>query len=148
MNSGVPRRFVLNVDGSVIDGPAVAVYPLPQAGATLIDLWRSAVLPVDNAVVGDPTTTADFELMPSGMLFRWVQIDPTGSDEPMWHQTTSTDFTWILQGEVVLMWRGGETLLKAGQSCVVRGTEHAWANRTSEPMSLVTVAVAAVEDSR
>lgn len=143
MTADAPRRFVLNLDGSTADGAASAVYPLPQAGATLIDLWRTSTLPVDNAAIGDPTTMGDFEIMPSGMLFRWVQIDPTGDGEPMWHQTDSTDFTWVLQGEVSLLWRGGETTLKAGESCVVRGTEHAWANRTQEPMSLVTVGIAA-----
>ncbi len=139
-----PRRFVLSGDGQTLDGPAPAVHPLPAAGATLVDLWSSDAVPLDNAAAGDPTMQSDFTLMPAGALFRSVVIQPTGDAEPMWHQTASTDFSWILTGEATLVWRGGQTVLRAGDACVVRGGEHAWANHTDQPMSLVTVGVAAV----
>jgi len=141
-----PRRFVLSADGLTLDGPAPAVYPLPQAGATLVDLWRSDVVPLDNAAPGDPTVQGEFALMPGGALFRYVVIDPTGDGEPMWHQTPSTDFSWILSGDATLRWPGGQTVLRAGDACVVRGGEHAWANLTDQPVCLVTVAVAAVSN--
>ncbi len=141
-----PRRFVLSADGQTLDGAAPAVYPLPQAGATLVDLWRSDVLPMDNSTPGDPTVEGEFTLMPAGALFRYVVIAPTGDAEPMWHRTCSTDFSWILSGTVTLLWRGGQTDLRAGDACVVRGGEHAWSNRTDEPVTLVTVGVAAAPD--
>ena len=141
-----PRRFVLSADGQTIDGAAPAVYPLPAAGATLVDLWRSDVLPLDNFGAADPTVHGEFALMPAGVLFRYVIIEPTGSAEPMWHQTDLTDFSWIVSGEATLLWRGGQTVLRAGDACVVRGGEHAWSNNTDRPMTLVTVGVAAAPD--
>ena len=130
------------LDGQTIDGPAPAVYPMSQAGATLVDLWRSAVLPLDNAAHGDSTTQGDFSLMPTGAVFRLVTIEPTGDAGPMWHETASTDFSWIVRGQVTLIWRGGQTVLAAGDACVVRGGEHAWANLTDSAISLVTVGIA------
>jgi hypothetical protein len=37
----------------------------------------------------------------------------------------------------------GETLLRAGDTLVQRGTTHAWSNRTGEPATVVSVMIAA-----
>ncbi|MDI1288886.1 MAG: hypothetical protein PSX37_02910 [bacterium] len=44
------------------------------------------------------------------------------------------------------LWSGDQTALRAGDTCVVTGGEHAWSNRTDQPVTLVTVGVAAAPD--
>ena len=45
------------------------------------------------------------------------------------HRTTSLDYGVVLEGEVELVLDGGETrLLKRGDMCVQRATNHAWRN--------------------
>lgn len=51
-----------------------------------------------------------------------------GLTSPM-HRTTSLDYGVVLEGEVELILDSGETrLLKRGDTCVQRVTNHAWRN--------------------
>jgi len=49
----------------------------------------------------------------------------------------------VLSGELWAITETGETLLRAGDTLVQRGTAHAWSNRTSEPATIVSVMIAA-----
>lgn len=45
------------------------------------------------------------------------------------HRTTSLDYGVVLEGEVELILDGGEKrVMKRGDICVQRGTNHAWRN--------------------
>ena len=47
------------------------------------------------------------------------------------HRTETVDYGIVLQGEIVLIMDEGETLCRAGDIIVQRGTNHGWANRSS-----------------
>lgn len=49
---------------------------------------------------------------------------------PFMHRTQSIDYGIILEGELVLIVDKGETVCRAGDIVVQRGTNHAWSNRT------------------
>lgn len=64
---------------------------------------------------------------PGGSAAAIISFAP-GAVSPM-HRTVSIDWAVILEGEVDLELDGGETRrLKAGDSVVMRGTMHRWAN--------------------
>jgi Cupin domain len=49
---------------------------------------------------------------------------------PGMHRTVTVDYAIILEGEIVAMLDEEETVLRAGDILVQRGTNHAWANRS------------------
>lgn len=145
------RRVVTgrDADGNitiVTDGPAPAVTRLPAVpGSTLVDLWRDTSLPPDLGGIDDPTLGA-FELMPDGTLFRVVDLAWTDA-EPMWHETSSIDFVYVASGRCTFLSAAGALDLAAGDTIVVRGGQHAWANRDAELCRLIVVSVAVPEPS-
>jgi quercetin dioxygenase-like cupin family protein len=44
----------------------------------------------------------------------------------------------VLDGEVYAVLEEGETLLRAGDTMIQRGTRHAWSNRSDHPVTVVT----------
>lgn len=48
---------------------------------------------------------------------------------PNMHRSKTTDYILVLQGELTLILDEGETVLKAGDVVIQRGTSHAWVNR-------------------
>jgi quercetin dioxygenase-like cupin family protein len=48
---------------------------------------------------------------------------------PGFHQTDTIDYAIVLEGEVWAVLDEAETLLKAGDVLIQRGTYHAWDNR-------------------
>lgn len=51
---------------------------------------------------------------------------------PGFHLTTTVDYAIVLEGEVWAILDDAETLLKAGDVLVQRGTYHAWDNRSDQ----------------
>lgn len=54
------------------------------------------------------------------------------SKHPGMHVTDTVDYAIILFGEMYAVMEEGETLMKAGDVLVQRGTNHAWSNRSGE----------------
>jgi uncharacterized cupin superfamily protein len=48
-------------------------------------------------------------------------------------KTRTLDFCLILEGEITLVLDNEEVALKAGDTVVQRGTNHAWSNRSDQP---------------
>jgi len=46
------------------------------------------------------------------------------------HLTDTIDYAILLQGELVAIMDEGETVMRAGDILIQRGTNHAWANRS------------------
>lgn len=46
------------------------------------------------------------------------------------HRTETVDYGIVLEGEIVLIMDEGETLCKAGDIIIQRGTNHGWSNRS------------------
>jgi mannose-6-phosphate isomerase-like protein (cupin superfamily) len=52
---------------------------------------------------------------------------------PYMQKTRTLDFCLVLEGEITLILDTQEVHLKAGDTVVQRGTNHAWSNRSSRP---------------
>lgn len=87
----------------------------PDAG------WRSAVRAAD--------VQAFFAAMGS------PQASTAGPDapHPYMQRTHTLDFCLVLEGEITLVLDTAEVHLKAGDTVVQRGTNHAWSNRSDKP---------------
>jgi quercetin dioxygenase-like cupin family protein len=61
------------------------------------------------------------------------------------HRTQTVDYGIVLEGEVVLVLDdGAETVLRAGDVVVQRGTDHRWENRAAEAARMAFILVDAV----
>jgi quercetin dioxygenase-like cupin family protein len=61
----------------------------------------------------------------------------------MRHKTSTVDYIIVLKGEIYALMVEGETLLKAGDILIQRGTNHSWSVRGSEPCIVAAVLVGA-----
>jgi quercetin dioxygenase-like cupin family protein len=53
-----------------------------------------------------------------------------GAPHPFMHRTETVDYGIVLEGELTLIVDRGETVVRAGDIVIQRGTNHAWANRS------------------
>jgi quercetin dioxygenase-like cupin family protein len=70
-------------------------------------------------------------------------MDPDASRHPGMHKTTTVDYAIVLSGEIWALMDEGETLLKAGDWLVQRGTNHAWSNRSDRPCLVAFILISA-----
>jgi quercetin dioxygenase-like cupin family protein len=70
-------------------------------------------------------------------------MDPDASRHPAMHRTDTVDYAIVLSGEIWALMDEGETLMRAGDTLVQRGTNHAWSNRSGAPCLVVFVLVSA-----
>jgi naringenin degradation protein FdeH len=155
------RRVVVGPDASgaavvQADGPSPHVHTLPgmPADLALVDLWYTSGPgsggPAADAATAD-TAARDLAVAPDpgGTLFRVVQFPPDselpagpdGGPGLFWHETPTTDFNVVLQGELRLLTERASVTLRAGDTVVVRGGRHAWSNPSGAVARLATVAV-------
>jgi uncharacterized cupin superfamily protein len=126
------------------------------------DIWCTKELPADNNIPGDLALLQNTrEPFPGGTVVRSLIIYPDGSDKdariaanrefhqrvkqkhmptdadyqrhPSMHRTDTVDYINILKGEMYLMTDTDEVLMKPGDTCIIRGVNHAWSNRSAEP---------------
>lgn len=141
------------------DDPAPSV-TLPRI--TKSEVWRVDRLPADT---GDGDGLDD-ELVTlpaaAGMVYRlatfppdedWAATDAAGAPAgpagatpgdariPGMHATQTLDISTVISGELYAILESGETLLRAGDTIVQRGTQHAWSNRSGRPATVVSVMV-------
>lgn len=66
-----------------------------------------------------------------------------GGRHPWMHRTDSVDYGIVMNGEIWMVMDNEEddVLLKAGDVVVQRGTNHAWANRGTEPCTIMFVLI-------
>ena len=55
------------------------------------------------------------------------------------HTTDTVDYAIVLEGEIWSVMDEGETLLRAGDVLIQRGTNHAWANRSNSTARIAFV---------
>ncbi|HWK42782.1 MAG TPA: cupin domain-containing protein [Croceibacterium sp.] len=58
--------------------------------------------------------------------------DDGSSRHHMMHRTESVDYGIVLEGELTLILDIGETVVRAGDIVIQRGTNHGWANRSGQ----------------
>ena len=57
------------------------------------------------------------------------------------HKTETVDYAICLEGEIYLVLDDSEVLMKPGDLCVQRGTNHAWSNRSDGPCFMCFVLI-------
>jgi len=62
---------------------------------------------------------------------------------PLMHRTQSLDFAIVLSGDIYLVLDESETLLKAGDTVIQCGTNHAWSNRSDKPCRMAFIMLGA-----
>lgn len=153
----------------IADGFAANVKELPSIpGLALTDLWETTGAPASNEGHADAAARpVRLEPPPAGTIFRVVEFPPDAawrkksdlregfdaigaahaqdkaSHDPMMHKTASVDYAIVLKGEIWAVMEKGETLLKAGDVLVQRGTNHSWSNRTDQPALVAFILVGA-----
>ena len=55
---------------------------------------------------------------------------------PYMQRTRTLDFCLVLEGEITLVLDTAEVALRAGDTVVQRGTNHAWSNRSGKPCTI------------
>ena len=144
------------VTGEGPDGRSYAVSDgkttTAEVGTMDLDLlWRNDTAPTLPAPTEVPGEVA---FPPAGgvWVITWtIPAGTTGEDpddivqstgeRPGFHSTDSVDVNLVLSGEVVLELDEGEVALRAGDLVVVNGSRHAWQNRSSEPVRVLSTIV-------
>src|SRR5882762_10598826 len=138
-----PVRRIVCADGpdgksrAIADGPAPDVRTDPaRPGFSSTFIWATDATParIDGMRKIDRVEHS-FTPPPGGSLCRIVTLPPDGprATRPAMQRTRSLDFCLIIEGEVTLVLGTEEVSLRAGDTVVQRGTQHAWSNRSSRP---------------
>ena len=145
--------------GIVEDAPAQAVRTVAERpGYRSVNLWRTVGMPIPIAAPDDIEIHKGILPPKGGTILRIIDFPPEPKDpeerrrrihatfggmytdathdkregaHPGMHRTQTVDYAIILEGEIWAVMDKGETLMKAGDVLVQRGTNHAWANRSS-----------------
>jgi quercetin dioxygenase-like cupin family protein len=153
----------------VSDGPSPHVLTLPgRPDFGLTNLWVTDGAPASNAGSADAAARpVVLEPPRNGAIFRVVEfppdrapggfdrkaafaamgadhaMDPSASRHPGMHRTDTVDFAIVLSGEIWALMDEGETLMRAGDTLVQRGTNHAWSNRSDQACLVAFILVSA-----
>ena len=65
----------------------------------------------------------------------------SGSRHPFMHRTETIDYGIVLEGEITLILDEGETVCRAGDIVIQRGTNHGWANRSGKPCRIAFILI-------
>jgi hypothetical protein len=68
------------------------------------------------------------------------------SPHPLMHRTESVDYGVVIDGEITLVLDDSEVALHQGDVVIQRGTNHAWANRSSKPCRMLFMLIDADYD--
>ena len=64
-----------------------------------------------------------------------------GSKHAFMHRTETIDYGIVLEGEITLIVDEGETVARAGDIVIQRGTNHGWANRGKVPCRIAFILI-------
>ena len=78
----------------------------------------------------DPVERERMQRAAFAALFPDADHHPDGGPHPGMHETETVDYAIVMAGEIHAVMDDGETLLKAGDVLIQRGTNHAWSNRS------------------
>lgn len=151
------------------DGMAGNVHQRPETGVTNTLLWVTDRSPAALSDSSDAGGRKVGVVPPAnGTIFRIVEFAPEKSlktdyetrlrvvrslglrpegpsrdhpRDPGMHRTATLDYAVILSGEIEMLLDDGEIHLKAGDTIVQRGTNHAWVNRGDQPCRIAFVLV-------
>ncbi len=160
-NAESGRSYILH------DGPPSQISVQPGRALTFYELWETEGPLASNAGTEDAVAGPIRHHPPEGgTRFRIVELLPDvqqkagavdedftaiaapdiqvdGAEDPTMHRNETVDYNIILSGEVVAVTEDGETLLRAGDVLIQRGTAHTWHNRSNAPCVFASVMVSA-----
>jgi mannose-6-phosphate isomerase-like protein (cupin superfamily) len=64
-----------------------------------------------------------------------------GSRHALMHRTETIDYGIVIDGEITLIMDEGETVVRAGDIIIQRGTNHGWANRSGRTCRIAFVLI-------
>ncbi len=140
-----PRRIVTGHDAdgrSVILEDAPTPKTLDIGTAAFHELWITDETPTPIEATQDEPTARPVRTPapPGGVTVRFTEMAP-GAEAPM-HRTETVDVGVVLEGEThLILDDGSETLMRAQDVVVQRGTNHAWANRSDRPTRMMFVMI-------
>jgi hypothetical protein len=151
----------------VEDAPASAVRTVAERpGYRSVNVWRTQDTP---AGIDAPDSIAAHQgILPpkNGSILRIIDFPPEPADpaerkrriqatfggifsdathdkregaHPGMHRTETVDYAILLEGEIWAVMDEGETLMRAGDVLIQRGTNHAWANRSQKTARIAFV---------
>jgi hypothetical protein len=151
----------------VEDAPAPAVRTVAERpGYRSVNVWRTTQTP---ASIGDADSSLEHKgILPpkNGNILRIIDFPPEPKDpaererriratfsgmfhdathdgrkHPGMHLTETVDYAIVLEGEIWSVMDEGETLMRAGDVLIQRGTNHAWANRSEKTARIAFVLI-------
>ena len=153
----------------VEDAPATSIRNVAaRPGYRAVNVWRTPETP---ARIAAPDSTPDHQgILPprGGTILRIIDFPPEPQDEgelkrqldstfggiyqdaahdhragkhPGMHRTETVDYAIVLEGEIWAVMDEGETLMRAGDVLIQRGTNHAWANRSNATARIAFVLI-------
>ena len=145
---GVELHNVWQVDSAPapVPGPAestdspIGLLP-PKHGS----VFRVAVFPPEKAWIDSISRDEARQAFASMGAEHAADTSETPA-HPLMHTTETIDYALCLEGEVYLVLDDSEVLLKAGDTVVQRGTNHAWSNRGDHDCKMLFVLVVGVFD--
>ena len=151
------------------DGPPERLQAMGPNGPWLREYWNTRETPavIDRLGGEPPEPSVILAPPPRGTRIRVVDIAPeraedaaldpktaaehfarigaagafTGGKHPGMHRTETIDYGIVLEGEVTLIVDESETLVRAGDIAIQRGTNHAWVNRSTANCRIAFVLV-------
>ncbi len=155
--------------GIIEDAPASAIRTLAERpGYRSVNVWRTGETP---ARINAPDAAANHQgILPpeNGSILRIIDFPPEPADpaerqrriqatfngmfkdathdkragaHPGMHRTETVDYAIVLEGEIWAVMDEGETLMRAGDVLIQRGTNHAWANRSQKTARIAFVLI-------
>jgi len=139
MSERIPRRVVTGHDDTgrsvfLSDGPSPRGHDLSRPGVTFYEVWSTASepAPITAAEPAEPNDrTQTIGPAGPGSVIRIVDFLPAGG-LPRMHRTETIDYVIVLEGEIEMDMDDSTVKMQAGDVMVQRGTNHAWANRSSK----------------
>ena len=115
-------------ENPVPDGVIEKIAPQHRGGS----VFRIAEFPPDKRRRPDP----------QDLVRRGVEVDPERSARhPGFHRTHTVDYAICLDGEIWAILDEGETLMRAGDVLIQRGTYHAWSNRSDHSVRMAFILI-------
>ena len=153
----------------VEDAAATSMRTVPERpGYRAVNVWRTTETPAK--IAAEDTTPEHKGILPpkNGSILRIIDFPPEPKDDkqlremldatfggiykdalhdkrpnvhPGMHTTQTVDYAIVLEGEIWAVMDEGETLMRAGDVLIQRGTNHAWANRSERTARIAFVLI-------
>lgn len=156
---GKVRRIVTGVNDAgrsfIVSDTELPAGDIAPGQPVSTGLWLTDRSPASNTGIEDPVPGGVVATIPpadrGGSIFRIVDLAPDTQahrapedmerrgaivDRERWarragfHMTNTVDYAIVLEGEVYAVLDEGETLMRAGDVLIQRGTHHGWSNRS------------------